>query len=196
MLFEQGAYARASTILEEALTEADDLGQAGEAAEALLNLGHIAMAHGDQAHASYRYETALGRYRALGNRRGESYALLNLGWVRVARRTDREAIAFFRDALSIMQSLGDVWGHTSCLEGLALTTFSGAPNHARTVVVICGAVATARASMGAAPSAITRAQVEEALARARATLGADSYAAAWDEGQAIDLEQATVLAGS
>jgi len=59
MLFEQSAYARAAAILEEALTEADDLGQAGEAAEALLNLGHIALAHGDHAHASQRYETAL-----------------------------------------------------------------------------------------------------------------------------------------
>ncbi len=196
MLFEQGDYARAATIVEEALTEADDLGQAGEAAEALLNLGHIALAHGDHAHASQRYETALGRYQALGNRRGESYGLLNLGWVRVAQRTDREAVAFLRDALMIMQSLGDVGVHASCLEGLAVAAFSGAPDQARVAVVICAAAATARAGIGAAPSEVAQPQVEAALARARAALGADSYVAAWGEGQAIDLEQATALAAA
>jgi len=196
MLFEQGDYARAATILEEALAEADDLRQAGEAAEALLNLGHIALAHGDHAHASQRYETALGRYQALGNRRGESYGLLNLGWVRVAQRTDREAVAFLRDALMIMQSLGDVGGHASCLEGLAVAAFSGAPDQARVAVVICAAAATARAGIGAAPSEVAQPQVEAALARARAALGADSYVAAWGEGQAIDLEQATALAAA
>nr|MDQ2832081.1 tetratricopeptide repeat protein [Chloroflexota bacterium] len=196
MLFEQGDYARAATILEEALAEADDLRQAGEAAEALLNLGHIALARGDQAHASHRYETALGRYRALGNRRGESYGLLNLGWVRVAQRTDSEAVAFFRAALVIMQSLGDVWGQASCLEGLAVATLPSAPDRARVAVVICAAAAMARAVIGAAPSEVTRAQIEAALARARAALGADSYVAAWGEGQAIDLEQATALAAA
>jgi predicted ATPase/transcriptional regulator with XRE-family HTH domain len=194
MLFERGDYTQAATALEEALVDVDDREHAVEAAEVLLNLGHVALAQGDQACASDRYETSLGRYRAMGIRRGESYGLLNLGWVRVAQRTDREAVAFFRDALAIMQSLGDVWGHASCLEGLAVTTFSGATDRARTAVVICAAAATARAVIGAAPSEVARAQVEETLARARATLGTDSYEAAWGEGQAIDLEQATILA--
>jgi len=191
---ERGDHAQAATALEEALADVDDQGHAVEAAEVLLNLGHVALAQGNQACASDRYEAALARYRTLGIRRGESYGLLNLGWVRVVQRRDREAAALFREALTLLRDLGDAAGVATTLEGLAVVMLSGAPARTGDAVTICGVATAARASIGAAPSAVARTQVEEALARARATLGVDSYAAAWDEGRAMNVEQATVLA--
>jgi len=57
-----------------------------------------------------------------------------------------------------------------------------------------GAAAAARAALGAPPWPAFRPAHEASVAAARTALGEEAFAAAWEEGQALSLEQAIAAA--
>src|SRR5262249_28368911 len=137
-------------------------------------------------------EEALAFFRQVGDRDSSAVCLRNLG--KVARRQGEraQAEALQREALALFRELGDPLRSAEGLELLAST--AGATGQWGRAARLLGAAAALREPLDTPPLAQDRADVEEAVAPARAALGEDAWAAAFALGQALSLEGAIAYA--
>ena len=162
-----------------------ELGYVEDIAWALISLGAIA-----------RYQRAPGRAAALlaeshslseriGFREGLAWSLEQLGLLSLDRG-DPAAADLLRRSLLIHRELQDRWRVTSVLEDLAALalTRGGAGTAAR----LLAAAQALRELIGTVIPPCERARHDETLAAARAALGDDAFAAAWQQGTLAPLE--------
>jgi predicted ATPase/DNA-binding XRE family transcriptional regulator len=188
----EGDLERAAARLEESLALMQEVGDRRGIAVALGNLGAVALYQGDLERAAASTEEALAFFRQAGDRDSSAVCLRNMG--KVARRQGEaaRAEALQREALALFRELGDPLRSAEGLELLAGT--AGATGQWERAARLLGAAAALRAPLDAPPLAQDRADVEQAVAPARAALGEDAWAAAFAFGQALSLEEAIAYA--
>jgi predicted ATPase/class 3 adenylate cyclase/DNA-binding XRE family transcriptional regulator len=170
---------------------------------ALGGLGKVAWAQGDYDLATERFEEGLRMSREIGPKPAICYALYGFGRVAQSRRDYVAARAFYTEVLEIMgQPIGPPykwsWLKTH-MAGVAyplsaLAAQAVAQNQMEQAACLLGAAETLYSPLRFEMSAAERAEHDQAVAAARATLGEEAFAAAYDEGGLMTMEQAIQLA--
>jgi tetratricopeptide (TPR) repeat protein len=158
-------------------------------ATALQRLGTTSLRQGNARAAASLLGEGLEIRRELGDQQGIAGSLHGLAEVAMSEGNTEEARSPYQQSLAIRQTLGDKAGIAECLEGLAAIEL--AQEHPEQAARLFGAAAALRGELGAPLPPVEQAEHERQLAAARAALGEERFAAAWAEGQAMPLGQAT-----
>lgn len=187
-----GDWERAAAYFEESLELSRQLGDQWAIAVALGNLGDTLVRQGNLERAAETFAEALTRARQAGDPGAVHICLLNLGWVMRLRGEPTQAEALLREGLKLAGNLGDPRRCAEALEMLATT--AGVVGHGERAARLLGAAEAARETIGAPQPAEDWADVEQAMAAARAALGEECWAAAYVAGQALSLDDAVAEA--
>ncbi|MBV9282293.1 MAG: hypothetical protein JOZ41_19600 [Chloroflexi bacterium] len=119
--------------------------------------------------------------------------LIDLGWVTHESGEEGQAAEVFIEGLGLAVKPTPAWAAASALEGLA----SISTNHRRlqTAAQLFSVANRLRATSGVPVRAIDRPCVERQLALVRSILGEEHFEIAWQQGQAMTVEE-TVAAAS
>ena len=189
----QGDYVAARPLLAESLALDRELGYRFGIATSLNNLGNVALKQGDYPSARALFEESLALRRELGDRWGIANSLNNLGNVAHEQGDYPSARALHGESLARQLELGNRRGIAESLEGMAPVA-SALGNPDRAARIWCAAERL-REEFGAPLPPNERPRYEEQVATARAALNDNAaFAAAWQEGRALTLEQAIALA--
>ncbi len=102
------------------------------------------------------------------------------------------ATARYQESLALSRSVGSQWEIAACLEGLG--GVAAGQNRAERAARLWGRAETLRGQLGAPLPLADRAWYEVAVAHSRAVVGEVAFAAAWEKGRAMSLEQAIAYA--
>jgi predicted ATPase/class 3 adenylate cyclase len=184
----QGDYGAARALQEESLAIYRELGDKRGIAGSLGNLGLVAQEQGDYGAARALQEESLAIYRELGDKRGIAESLHNLGEVANDQGNYGAARALYEESLAIRHELGGKLGLAESLDAFASLFHQTQPEgHAARL----WAAATAlREVMGAPRIPVEQERFDREVAEARSALGEVAFAAAFEEGRAMTLEQA------
>jgi predicted ATPase/DNA-binding XRE family transcriptional regulator len=185
VVYWQGDYPRSGALAEQTAAICCDLGDQMVLAYALDGIGMAAYKQGDLARAAQYLEESLRLLRALGEKSGTALALHELGVIVCAQGDHARAVALLRDGLGLAWSIGDRRRAAFCLEGLALGRACRPLDAAR----LLGAAAALREALGVPLPAAERAEYERAIAVVRTGAGPTAFAAAWEKGRAMPIEQ-------
>jgi predicted ATPase/class 3 adenylate cyclase len=119
LAWQQGDYARATALHEEALALYREIGDQPGIAFALNNLGVQALDQGDHERAVPYFEQSLALARDVGATRISAFALHNLGEVARHQGAYGRAQALYEECLALLRRLGDSWVTCMQLIGLA-----------------------------------------------------------------------------
>ena len=184
----QGDMALARQRFEESLAVRRAAGNPLWIANSLGNLGMFALDTGDYGQARSSIEESLALERATGDRSAIAISLNNLGKALTAQGDYGQARATLREAIQINGDLGEPWARNYLLEDIGvLAARTGQPERA---LRLAGAAAALREAIGAPLSPPEQAQLDAALAPARAALGEAERDAATSQGRAMTAEQA------
>ncbi|MCW3100988.1 MAG: tetratricopeptide repeat protein, partial [Chthonomonadaceae bacterium] len=206
----QGDFASARTFHEQSLAIRRELGVRDGIADSLNSLGDVTKDQGDYVAAHALYEEALVINRETGNRAWQAMNLNNLGAVAYAQGDYDAARTLFPESLAISRALGGKVDIAYSLEGFA--ALIAADTAAMTVPVeaqeasrdtgdgmrkaarLWGAAETLREEIGSPLSPKERDQCDSRAAAAREALGDSAFAAAWEEGRAMTLDEVVAYA--
>ena len=191
LAFQQGSRAEARALYEESLALRRELGDRPGIANSLCNLGYLALAEGDLGAATALLEESLALALELGDKYWTALSLLRLAKVARAEGDHGRASALDGRALTLASELGAKRALAEWLEGMARTAV--AHEAFDRAVVLLGAADAVRDELGAPLPPAERPGHEKDLAAARASLGDDAFAAAWEAGRAMPLEEAVRL---
>jgi predicted ATPase/transcriptional regulator with XRE-family HTH domain/Tfp pilus assembly protein PilF len=188
----QGDSARAAALHEEALKLFRVVGNRRGLLATLVNLGLAASDQGDYQRAAVLLEEALAISREEGARNSAAYALNNLAVVALAQGNDARAAERQAEALALWRSVSNHFGLAHCCENFAL--IAAARGDAERAARLGGATEALRVRIGAAGRLGDRDFNAPYFDKARAQLGEPAFAAAWDEGAAMSLDDAIAYA--
>jgi hypothetical protein len=137
-------------------------------------------------------EESLAVARAVGHRPNTSWSLRMLGDVAAERGEYATARSRYAEALQIEREIGDQ--AASATTHMYLAGLAAAEGHAARAVRLAGAAAALREQIGPGLDVRESAAQERQVEAARQTLGVEAAAAAWAEGWAMTLEQASAYA--
>jgi predicted ATPase/DNA-binding CsgD family transcriptional regulator len=181
--------AAALPLAQEGLRLARELGFAPGVAWALWSMGEVARFRDDLGRAAAHYEEMLALCRAQGDDWSAAYGLVSLGHV-ARRRHDLDlAGRLHAEALTLRLRLGDRGGVATCLD--ALGRLAGTSGQAGRAARLFGAAEALRETIGLVVAAAYRDRIGAA---ARQRLGDAAFAAAWDAGHRMALEDSVALA--
>ena len=185
---QRGDYQQAAARTEEAITLFLPLEATAITGPQFLNraytlLGRIAFALGDFERAAAALEEALGRARARGFRWGLGDTLRCLGDLARERGDHEGALAFYRESVELATDHGDRRFLAQTLAGIAVVV--AVQGRMESAVRLAGAAAALRQQIGIPVEEWQRAAYDLGLERARATLSAGAFAAAWAAGFAL-----------
>jgi non-specific serine/threonine protein kinase len=182
----------ASTALAEAQALFQATGDQQGQAQVLNNIGEQARLHGDDVQARAAYEASLAIFTRLGDRRAQYSLLYNLAFVAQHAGDHQEAIGLLRRSLALCQELG-VPAEVA-RELLALAGSLGPSGDPVGAARLFGAADAFLQQSGALLDPNDQPEHDRNINFVRAALGAEAYAAAWAEGQAMSLEEAAAYA--
>jgi adenylate cyclase len=196
---EQSDYAAAQALYEESLMLYRSMGDKQGIAISLSNLGIVAVEQGDYTTAQALYEESMTLHRNMGDRRGIGTIALCQGLLARAEGHLQQALALFRDGLTQVQAIGDQRFMVTALAVLAMAAAD------RSVEAQAEASGRRAAQLGGATDALLeslktrlerhfRLPYERALTAMRAMLGEKAFAAAWEAGRRMTLEEAITFA--
>ncbi len=145
----------------------------------LLSLGTVARQHGDREQAAALLQESRSLAERIGFREGIAWSLEQLGLL-AADRGDPHGGALLRTSLEIHHDLRDRWRTCSVLEDLAAIALADA--NAEQATRLLAAAEAMRVTIGTVIAPCERAQHEATMAGARAALGDESFAVAWQQG--------------
>jgi DNA-binding CsgD family transcriptional regulator len=157
----------------------------------LAALGYAAHELGEAPAARAALEESVALFREHGECMGLAQSLHLLGVLHEDGGRPLEARACYVESLTIRHQLADLAGTALSLEALAGLT---ARDHPERATRLAGAAAGLRVAVGAWLFPALRDRLERRLAPARATLGAEAYAAAAAAGEALAVEAAVAEA--
>ena len=96
------------------------------------------------------------------------------------------------EALAVFRKMGDQRGMAECLTGLACVL--GARGEAEQAARLFAGAEAAFEAQGTSPAPHNRADSDRLLAAVRASIDEAIFAAAWEEGRSMSLEQAIAFA--
>ncbi|MDQ3862754.1 MAG: tetratricopeptide repeat protein [Actinomycetota bacterium] len=191
---EDGDYARGTSLWDESLTLAKEVGDTERVGWTLANLAHPALLQGDYERARTLSEEALEVADEVGNASVEiaPAALINLGLAAVGLGEYKRAMESFDESLVMCQEMGRTPQVIETLEGMA--GVAGALGEATRAAHLWGAAEAAREVAGIALSPSERALHEPHLTSARSKLGEAAWEEALAEGHVMSLEEAAEYA--
>ncbi len=182
---DRGEIARSRALHEEALALARPLDHPYWTAGAMRNAGWLAVLDGDPDSGERLLQEALARFRRVGNRYFTALTLSNLAGVAFRRGDYHQAVALWQERLHLT---GFGWEQRLALEELGA------------IAVACGESARATRLFGASEALRERLGVvlvpgllpayEANVAVLRAALGEVAFAAAWQAGRRMTLDDA------
>jgi predicted ATPase/DNA-binding XRE family transcriptional regulator len=186
---ELGELSRAEGELADCLAVAREMGNPNAVGNALVLLGDTARLRGQDDLARARYDECRGLsvvgWLSAWQRR-------NLGFLAVHRGDLAEAEASFREGMAEYGNQRNMLGTIECLVGSA--ALAAARGKAERGARLLGAVDAALPTIGAKLYPGDRFECERTLHILHATLSENAFAAAWAEGQAMELEEAIAYA--
>ncbi len=153
----------------------------------LNHLGHAAQLRGDYQRAAELHQESLAIFRSLGDQNvGLPWAYHSLGETALGLGRLDEAARYLAQGLTISRRLSDQACIAWCLAGLgSVASLDEEPERAAR---LWGAAEALRQKIGCRTAPAARATYERAVALARAQLGEEAFAAAWDAGAALSLD--------
>jgi len=202
VLMDQGDYAASQGLFEESLALFRQNGDQRGGALALANLGVVAQQQGDFALARTRYEESLAVQRMLGDRRNMALLLMGLGFLSCHLGDFTLSRNYLKESLAESRELGEMQAIAYVLENFAyLAAEEGQVRRAadpgkwteRTARLL-GAASTLREAIHAPLPPRDREDYDRTISAVKSHVGEEAYAAAWEEGRAMSLEQALAFA--
>jgi predicted ATPase/DNA-binding XRE family transcriptional regulator len=154
---------------------------------ALTNLAEIARARRDYSGAEELLTEALAAARAVGNTLEAAMIITLLGHTARQRGCYAQARAHYHGSLALFSEYGSLTFLAWCLEGLAATL--AAESDATHAVRLYSAAAALRERAGTPAPPLERAEIEQILVDARATLGETVFRAEWASAAALPPER-------
>ena len=177
---------------EEALDLFRQAGNESGIAGTLNNLGVLATVHERWDAASILYEESLSFFRRHGDIQGIARALMNLGEARMMQNQLEEAEEMLKESFVLFGEIGSQWDIAYVLEGLGhVKTAAGKATDAARLL---GAAEELREVLGAPLPPNEVEPYEKHVARARASIDAETFENAWKEGRSMSIEQALEFA--
>jgi predicted ATPase len=184
----QGDHERAIELLEQSAAIARRLGDQTLTSYHLMNLGNEYLSTGDHERAATLLEESLASFRVLGARGEVAWSLGSLGWAALFRKDFEQAETLFQESLALNRELERKPDSASCLEDLACV--ASARGEATRAAQLWGAAEALHQATGYPQDPISHAEMEPYLASARSQIHETVWAKAWEEGQAMTLEEA------
>jgi predicted ATPase/class 3 adenylate cyclase len=187
----EGDMAAAVAMVEQARALYEELGIRRGVADCLWLLAIVARLEGDTATARARAEQSLRIHRQVDDRFGATDALHVLGRIALAQGDLATAGSSFLEALENDERVGNRTGMGIVLDNLAAKAGTEG-RHLRAVRLGGASEAIKDAAGGHAPPPFI--DLPDPRDAARDALGEEAVAAAWEEGQAMTLDQALAYA--
>lgn len=184
----QGDAAGAATLVQEGLALANELGLTWQPALAYKILGDIARFEADVARADACYGESLRLAHAEGTLWIRARVLYDLGQLALVRGDGAAAVAYWRESLPLAQTTGEQQCMAACLVALAGPPINGAWNHRR-AARLYGAVAQLLERSGLRLETPGQIAYDQSIASLRMHFDRRVVNAAWQEGQAMTVEQ-------
>ena len=184
----QKDYAAAQALFTESLEIHRRIGPRTAEAANLAGLGNVALHQGDWPAARELYEESLTIRRQLSDNWGIAICLQGLGTTAMHLGDQVSARALYDESLAIRQKLGDRQGIAVMFKSLATLEQVG-KRHER-AIKLWGAMSALQEAIGSPLSPAEHDDVEVEQAVSRETMGDDAFAAAWETGRGMTMEQA------
>jgi non-specific serine/threonine protein kinase len=172
----------------EILAQWRQLGDKDACAETLNALGELTRYQGEYGRAAIYYAESLALWQELGERSWIALVRCNQGLLAHNQGDEDLAAALLAESLALARETGQQNTIAWCLAGLGWVAM--AQGRAERAARLLGAAKAPFDATGSLTSSVDRAEFDRSAAAARATLGKDAFAAAWEGGQAMTLEQA------
>ena len=187
----QGDNKSARPFLEESLAIRRELGDKLGIAVTLNTLGEVARAEGDYAKARSLYEESTALAREIGTQEIISANLTNLGAVAYHEGDFASARSFYMEALAITQELGHKAGISFSLDGFAAIVMR--QGETERAAQLAGAAEALREVIGFELETNELIFRNRYVAETRAALDEADFAAAYEQGRKLKLEEAVAL---
>ena len=178
---------RADALASEALQLFREVGDPYGAAWALAELGWYDLVHGRLEEAEQRLGEALELRRRHGDDRRLVEPLIDHAWISLARH-DEQAWRRFEDCVELARQVDDQFNVAEALAGLS--AHAALAGRLEEAARLAGASAAMHERIGAPPWEGVTMMHEQALSVARKGLGAERFAAVFDEGHGLSAEEA------
>jgi tetratricopeptide (TPR) repeat protein len=202
---DQGDYAEAISLYQEAIASVRELGEKQPLARTIVNLGIAYRDQGDYGSARSLFEEGLALQQEIGDRLGTALSLLSLGMVAWYQEDHPSARNFLAESLTLSQELGYKKGIADCLEGLARVAGSvglavltresseqgtGKEDSRALAAQLWGAAEALREEIGSPIPPADRADYEGNIKAVQASMAAEEWSQLWAEGRKMGLERA------
>jgi predicted ATPase len=187
----QGDSGRAIVLLQEALDLYSQLQDEGGKLWALLGMSDIYQAMGDYQPAAALLEESIVLARKLNDRMALGYSLNNLGEILLYADAFIRASDLLNESLAIFRDIDDHFGLWQSIIGRArIAAVAGKAAQAARLVACVDALSTKAELSPSNWQPEHRNNYSRTLAAIRVQLDEATFAAAWEEGRALTLEQA------
>ena len=154
----------------------------------LINLGWLAIMRNEDARAEEALTESLALFREIGERRTTPYALNLLGLLAWRRGDRARASSLLAEGTRLSRDLGSRLAVVNSLTTLATVAIADAKSER--AARLLGAVEALREKIGAPIQPIERPTLDAMIAEMRAALGEAKFAAGWEAGRCISLDEA------
>jgi predicted ATPase/class 3 adenylate cyclase len=185
--FTQGDLATIRQKFQEGQALITNVGNRAWSAECLWVAALLALSEAEPVKASGLAQESLSIYREMGDPWFSAWLLHLLGRIEIQRGEMPAARTYFQQSLALNQQVGEKWMTPFNLEGLASVVATDSA--LRWAAQLWGAAEALREAIDVPRLPVVLAGYEQAVAAARAQLGEEAFAAAWQEGRMTNLEQ-------
>ena len=189
---DQGAYETAVPLLEEALVRRREVRNKEVEAWTLMNLGRVALRQRNTERALTCCQESLALFRDLKFQFGIAETLIEIGDIAHAREDDQQALERYRESLFLIKRMGHVPYTQENIERLAGAL--SRQRQLRRAVRLLAAMERYREQSGIIRSPIDHPRYTQDVATTRAQQDEATFDAAWAEGRAMSLDQASAEA--
>jgi tetratricopeptide (TPR) repeat protein len=159
---------------------------------ALMNLGVLALSHGQMERALCLSEEGIALRRELGDISGLAQALYNLAAIECRRGNLSQAEAHCLECLALFEQVQDSFGLMMGLCGVAFV--AAAAGEMAEAAYLLGAVEAIGVAIAAEPPASELKEIGRVRREAQQQLGARALETAWANGRLLSLETAVATA--
>jgi non-specific serine/threonine protein kinase len=187
-----GDLERARTLLEESAPFIKEVGSKWALAFYCYTSGIVAHEQGNSKLAEEHLEESLSLYRALENKWGMAYVLNFRGCIRLEKNDMDCAVACYQESLHLSKETGNRLGTANALLGFGRLSHAAGNQHR--AVRLFAAAETLHLATGAPLPAFVRARFDREVSAVRALLGEEIFAAEYEAGKKMPLEQTVEFA--
>jgi predicted ATPase len=187
-----GDVGAAQAYLEESVRLSHKIGDAWNTGMIMLGFGMGAAQFGDYAEARSRFEECLTLFQKIGDKFRVNMVLSELAHLERRQGNDEQALPHYRETILAWQDLGHRAAVAHQLECFAFIAVSQEDN--QRAVQLLRAAGALRENIGAPMSRSELDEYDQAVATLRRNLNEASFAAAWEKGYSMSMEDAVAYA--